>query len=210
VRTNAMLLAALVAVTAVSSSARAAWLNETGLPREADYAVLRSSSLNVSAGTLSLRVYGQINEAGMTEWWGPNEQILADVGYGPLASDPRSNDSWVWFPAMNGLQLGNNDEYWGRISSPMVNGAYSFTFRFSLDDRGNFTAADLDGAGSNPGLTFDQGSLGLMTVTGGIVPETDPAPLLLLSFGIWAVCASVEQIGRARVGERRAASIQAS
>ena len=187
-RANAMALAALVSATVLPASARAAWVNETGLPQEADYVVLQfPSSLNVSAGTLTPLVYGQIYEAGATESLGPNLLILADVGYGPLGSDPRVSLAWNWFPAIYNAQIGNNDEYQASLLSPLINGTYSYTYRFSVDAGANLTAADLDGAGSNPGLDFDPSKLGVLTVTGGSVPE--PTSLTLLSLGILALCA---------------------
>jgi PEP-CTERM motif len=66
-----------------------------------------------------------------------------------------------------------------------LNGTYSYTYRFSIDAGSNLTAADLDGAGSNAGLTFDPSNLGLLTVTDGIVPE--PSTGLLVIAGLLGV-----------------------
>lgn len=189
-RTKVMLLAALVAATALPGSASGAWLNETNVPQEADYVVLQfPSSLSVTAATLTPLVFGQIYEAGLTEAFGVNALILADVGYGPLASDPRTSGAWTWFPATFNSDIGNNDEYQASILSPLINGTYSYTYRFSIDAGANLTAADLDGAGSNAGLTFEPSNLGLLTVTGGSVPEPAPAALVLVGLGMWALCA---------------------
>jgi len=180
---NLTVLLSLVAVTVMPASVRAAWINETDLPQEADYVVLQfPASLNVSAGTLTPLVYGRIYEAGMTESFGPNPLILADVGFGPAGSDPRTSGGWSWVAAIYNTQIGNNDEYQASFVAPLINGTYSYTYRFSVDAGANLTAADLDGAGSNPGLTFDPSNLGLLTVTGGIVPE--PGSLVLLGFGL--------------------------
>ena len=61
------------------------------------------------------------------------------------------------------MQVGNNDEYQRSITAPAP-GAYLYTYRFNLfpgNAANNFgwTLADLDGAGSNPGLSYNPNNL---------------------------------------------------
>ena len=141
---------------------QAAWVNESNLPAEADYAVLEFPG-TFASGATSPSVYGRIYEAGITESIGPNGVIIAEVGYGPTGTDPRNSAQWQWFPASFNSQVGNDDEYVGTLNFA-ANGTFSYAFRFSANGGIDFTAADLDGAGSNAGQVFDPVRLGLATV----------------------------------------------
>jgi hypothetical protein len=109
-------------------------------------------------------VYGRIFEAGMTEAAGANPAVLAQLGWGPVGSDPRANPQWHWTPTGYNSQVGDEDEYQTALA-PLAPGQYAYTFRFSVDQNVSFTYCDLDGAGTNPGLTFDPAQLGLATMT---------------------------------------------
>jgi hypothetical protein len=164
-------------------TAGATWLNETGLPAEADYTVLQfPSSFSIST-TVSPPIYGRIYEAGVTEVPGPSSAVLAEVGYGPPGTDPRSNNLWVWFPASFNVQSGFEDEYQGTMNF-VAPGTYSYTFRFSTDNSTNYTAADLDGAGSNGGFDFSPASVGVANVTFLVVTNTFTYQGRLLSSGL--------------------------
>jgi len=165
------------------------WVNETNLGSEADFVQLQSpASLGtVAAGSTSLAILGQVFEAGKTESGGANASILADLGYGAAGTDPRTDSSWVWFGAIFNAQLGNNDQYARQLTVPLINGNYSYTFRFTVDGGLTYTAADLDGAGSNAALVFDSSQLGTFNVTDGTDPGAiatpEPATLALVTLG---------------------------
>ena len=157
------------------------WVNGTGLASEIDYVTLQfPSTVTVTAGTSTPVIYGQIFESGITTAPGPDASIAADLGFGPAGTDPRTSLAWTWVSAVFNVQVGNNDEYKQTFVAPLVNGTYSYTYRFSKDGT-NYTAADLDGAGA--GLTFDATKLGVMTVTGGIVAAPEPATQGFVAFG---------------------------
>jgi hypothetical protein len=164
---------------AVSSSA--AWLNETNVGAEADYCNLQfPSSINIAVNQSTGTIYGRIYELGVTEAPGPSVSITAQLGYGPFGSDPTVSNAWQWFPATYNVQVGNDDEYQGSF---VVNsaGTYAYTYRFSFDGGTDWTAGDLNGAGSNSGLTFEPSQLGTLTVT----PEP-AAPWLAALLGcVW-------------------------
>jgi hypothetical protein len=122
-------------------------------------------SLEVSTGASTELIFGQIYEAGVTELDGASSEVFAQVGWGPLASDPGRSE-WSWFPAVWNMQAGpslHNDEYRGSFTAPAP-GQYSYAYRFSLDDGLSWTYCDANGAGANAGLTFDAADLPVMTV----------------------------------------------
>jgi MYXO-CTERM domain-containing protein len=144
-------------------------LNETDLPAEADYCVIQfPTSLSTSAGVASASIYGQIFEAGRTDTTvgGPAPGILAELGYGPVGSDPRTSPAWAFHATTFNIETGsgnNNDEYVGTLTIGAT-GTYEYAYRFSFDAGASFTYCDTNGAGSNGGLTFEPGMLGAITV----------------------------------------------
>lgn len=169
---------AIVALLMVMPTARAQWLNDTGAVGEADFVNLQyPATLSAQAGQPTTFVFGLFYEAGLSEAAGEPANVLAQVGYGPLASDPRVAAGWSWTPAFYNAQIGINDEFKSVITAPATPGSYSYTYRFSLDNGANWTAADLDGAGSNADLSFSAAQLGVLTVTGPAANEVDFAAL---------------------------------
>lgn len=139
--------------------------NVTPNPNEADYCNLQfPTSVTVGSGQSTGTIYGRIFELGVTEASGSSPGVQAQLGYGPLGSDPRTSGGWTWTAATYNVQVGNNDEYMGSFVAPSV-GAYSYTYRFSLDGGAHYTTCDIDGAGSNVGLTFSASNLGTLNVT---------------------------------------------
>ena len=103
---------------------------------------------------------------GVTEAPGGNSIVIGQVGYGPYGSDPRRNANWTWLSTTFNLQDGNNDEYRANFTAPLVNNktGFAYTYRFTLDNGLMFTYCDRDGAGTNPGLSFNPNLLGVMIV----------------------------------------------
>jgi len=151
-----------------SLSAGLTWsisLNGSGDALEADYCNLQHPAmLSMSSTAASELIYGRIYEGGITDVTsGASSSILAELGYGPLNTDPSQSNAWQWFPASFNLEYGNDDEYQSvlNISTP---GDYLYTYRFSLDGGLSWTFCDLDGAGSNGGLNLSIAQLGTLNV----------------------------------------------
>ena len=141
-------------------------------PNECDFCILQfPSNITAVSGSTTQNIYGRIFEAGVTEAEGASASITAQLGYGPAGSDPRTSVGWTYFNATFNVQVGNDDEYQATMIAPQAVGTYRYTFRFSLDGGANWSYADLDGAGSNPGLAFDPNNLGAMGVATAC-PET--------------------------------------
>jgi hypothetical protein len=141
-------------------------LNETDTPAEADYCVIQfPATTSTGAGVASVSIYGQIFEAGRTDTTVGSAAagVHAELGYGPIATDPRTSTAWAFHTATFNIETGNNDEYVGTLTISLA-GTYAYAYRFSFDSGANFTYCDTDGAGSNGGLMFEPENLGQATV----------------------------------------------
>jgi Bacterial Ig-like domain/Lamin Tail Domain len=140
-------------------------LNEGGAAAEADYcAVQFPTSLSIPAGTSAGLIYGRIFEAGVTPAAGAPAGYVAQVGYGPDTSNPESQAGWQWFATTYNVQVGNDDEYQGSFTAPATAGKYRYAYRISPDGV-SWTYCDVNGAGSNSGLSFETTQLPVLTVT---------------------------------------------
>lgn len=143
--------------------------NGLGGAAEVDYCNVQFPfTMTAQQGTATAVVYGQIYEAGVTEPAGADPGILAQLGYGTLASNPTMTSGWAFFDAGYNLNVGNNDEYMLSLTAPAVTVQtdFSYAYRFSYDDGLTFTYCDTDGSGSNLGAaSFSSAALGVLTVT---------------------------------------------
>ncbi|HEX8523402.1 MAG TPA: hypothetical protein VF669_14200 [Tepidisphaeraceae bacterium] len=166
---------AIVVVMAMSLSSAAfadTWNNGSGLAEELDYVNLQyPPTITVAAGQATPDIYGRVYEAGYTEANGASGAITAQIGYGAYGSDPRTT-TWQWFSSTYNVQAGNDDEYMASLTVASF-GTYSYTYRYSRNGGASWTAADLDGAGSNAGLSFNPSGSNLGTLT--VTPEPSAA-----------------------------------
>jgi len=92
--------------------------------------------------------------------------ITVQLGFGPLMSNPEYEAGWSFVDAVYDHQIGNNDQYSMVIfPTPPFPGIFAYVYRMSMDAGATWTYCDCDGAGSNPGLTFDLGSMGVLIIT---------------------------------------------
>ena len=126
-----------------------------------DWCRLQYPSVIVSPPGMLITVYGRLYIAGLTDQSplnDPHPDVLGEVGYGILGTDPAFG--WTWFPAVpnpgwDGAAAGepNNDEYWADLLTPPSPGLFSYAYRFSADAGASWTYADL-----NTGLPGEDGS----------------------------------------------------
>lgn len=115
----------------------------TDVVNEPDYCVLQfPTTISVTSEATSPIIYGRIFEAGLTTSEGASSQVTAQVGYGPINSDPRTSPAWIFTNASFNMQIGNDDEYQATFTAPCAEGSYSYVYRFSLDGGANWTYAD--------------------------------------------------------------------
>ena len=104
-----------------------------------------SLDYTVSARYTTDTVYGQVWIDGVTNQPGPTPGLIAQLGYGPQGSDPRSWDTWV--PMQFNTDVGNNDEYKG-VLQPDTPGTYDYLVRYSTTGGESWTYGDIDGTES--------------------------------------------------------------
>jgi hypothetical protein len=145
-------------------------------PNEVDFGNLQfPATLNLPAQQFTGSIYGRVYEAGVTEAPFDPPGITASLGFGPVGTDPRTSPMWTWTEANYHTQIGSDDEFQVGFTTPAVNGVYNYTYRYSLNGGTTWLMTDLDGNGTNAGLSFNLAQLGVLTVTGGVNPVFNPA-----------------------------------
>lgn len=115
-------------------------------------------ALATVVGKASTPLAAQIYEPGVTDAAGAGPGLSAEVGYGPLGSDPRTDGGWTWATASYQSEIGNNDVWGAGLSAP--EGAWAASIRASVTGGAAWRYCDL--TGSDDG--FDPESLSSLTV----------------------------------------------
>ena len=115
--------------------------------------------------TTLVKVAGQVYAAGITQGAGGGSGVVAQLGYGPQDTDPRTSDAWTWVNATYKTEHGNNDEWEADLPNPGTLGKYSIAFRFSISEN-SWRVCDADGVNDSRegSLTFSLSKLGTLTV----------------------------------------------
>jgi hypothetical protein len=138
-------------------------VNGTALAEELNTCQLQSpATLTPAAGDVSPIVSALVTQPGLTDTAGFSSLLQVQVGFGASGVNPTSAGGWSWWPAPGTTSGTVSDAYGGVFLSP-TSGSYGFTARASKDGV-NWTACDLNGAGSATGLAFEMGQLGVLTV----------------------------------------------
>ncbi len=111
-------------------------------------------------GTPTEPIYGRVFAEGITDAPGQGVGIDAQVGYGPIGTDPSLDSGWDWIDANYNVDPDEaNDEYMGSLTVAQE-GTYAYAFRFGMD--GQWVYCDLDG--TDNGFSPDQeGALTVQT-----------------------------------------------
>jgi glycosidase len=116
-----------------------------------------SMTHTVSATDRTDNAYGQVWIDGQTSQPGPTPGLIAQLGFGPDASNPDGNAAWTWVEAAFNVDTGNNDEFVASLQ-PEAPGTYDYAYRYSVTDGRDWIYADLDGI-PNGYSTTQAGSL---------------------------------------------------
>ncbi len=137
---------------------------------EINYCVVQFPKMTtVKANMPSELIYGQVYQAGLTDQAmnTPAAGVLAQVGVGPVNSDPRTSGAWKWIAAVPNPGFDwsqNNDEYEAQLTVAQA-GNYWYAYRFSVTNGAGWTYCDTVGNGNNMNLpVFDPAKSGQLTV----------------------------------------------
>lgn len=137
--------------------------NDANLTEELNACQLQSpANLGTTAGDVTPLISALITQPGVTDTAGFNANLQVQVGFGASGIDPTTTAGWRWWPAPGRTAGTTSDEYAGPFVAP-TSGSWGFTARASRDGV-NWTACDLNGAGSGTGLAFEMGQIGVLTV----------------------------------------------
>lgn len=121
--------------------------------------ILAPSSTTTTAGIPTESIYGSVRLAGVTEAPGQGSGVAAQIGVGPIDSDPASGIGWVWSSALYYRDDGTDDAYTSDLTV-LLPGSYAFAYRFSIDSGLTFLYCDTDGSSAvDPYSPAAQGSL---------------------------------------------------
>ncbi len=133
----------------------------------------------VSATNRTADAYGQVWIDGVTSLPGVSPMLRAQLGFGPVGSNPASDPAWVWVEAVFNADAGNNDEFMASLLPEAV-GTYDYVYRYSTTDGRDWLYADLNGPVTVGALPPNPGKLTVES-SGDTTPPAVPANLTVTS-----------------------------
>ncbi|MDI7268798.1 MAG: lamin tail domain-containing protein [Myxococcota bacterium] len=112
----------------------------------------RPLEIGIDLGDSTPLVFGAAFEIGATGMSGPMTDLWAEIGIGPLRSDPTDNPAWAWSGADyygRGGPGNSRDVFAGHLT-PTGAGTFSVAYRFTTDRGAVWLHADADGNGAAP------------------------------------------------------------
>jgi glycosidase len=119
--------------------------------------------------------YGQVWIDGVTSQPGATPGLLAQLGFGPVGSNPDGNASWTWVDASFNADAGNNDEFKASLL-PETAGSFDYVYRYSTTNGNDWLYADLNGPVPDGALPPNPGKLTVNT-SGDLAPPAAPTGL---------------------------------
>ncbi len=101
----------------------------------------------ISTITRTPNAYGQVWIDGVTNQPGATQSLRAQLGFGPVGSNPDGSPDWNWVEAAFNVDAGNNDEFVANLLPEAV-GSYDYAFRYTTTNGRDWIYADLDGIGN--------------------------------------------------------------
>jgi hypothetical protein len=112
--------------------------------------------------------YGQVWIDGVTSQPGQTPTLRAQLGFGPVGSNPASDPAWIWVEAVFNTDAGNNDEFRANLL-PETTGWFDYVYRYTTTNGLGWLYADLSGPISDGTLPPNPGIL-------NVVPSNDTIP----------------------------------
>lgn len=133
----------------------------------------------ISAVNRTDTAYGQVWIDGVTNQPGATPSLRAQLGFGPVGSNPANNLDWTWTEAAFNVDAGNNDEFMASMH-PQVAGSYDYVYRYTTNDGQSWLYADLNGPIASGSLPPNPGEL-TVNPPGDTTPPATPTGLSVVS-----------------------------
>lgn len=113
-----------------------------------DARIQAPSPIYAVAGLPVELVFAQVKVPGFTPGPGPASGVVAEIGFGPAGSDPRTSGAWMWQAATYNPfgPTGEYDEVQTLFTVAPAAGTYHLAARFRLEEEAVWIVGDLDGS----------------------------------------------------------------
>ncbi len=129
----------------------------------------------ISVTTRTDNVYGKVWIDGVTNLPGATPGLAAQLGFGPVGSNPAGNSAWIWESATFNGNNGNNDEFVASLL-PESAGVFDYIYRYSTTGGRDWLYADQNGPISASSLPSNPGKLTVSPSGDSLAPDV-PANL---------------------------------
>ena len=133
----------------------------------------------ISVTSRTDNVYGQVWIDGVTSQPGQTENLRAQLGFGPMGSNPTGNAAWIWVDASFNVNAGYNDEFVASLLPESI-GTFDYLYRYTTTDGRDWLYADLNGPVSPNQLPPNPGKL-TVNSSGDTTPPNTPVGLRVVS-----------------------------
>ncbi len=134
----------------------------------------------ISAVSRTDTAYGQVWIDGVTNQVGQTPTLRAQLGFGPIGSDPVLSPEWTWVEASFNVDAGSNDEFMASLLPEGV-GSFDYLYRYTTTDSRTWIYADLNGLVAPGALPSNPGKLTVNPGSDTTVPAV-PTGLKVVSF----------------------------
>ncbi len=142
-------------------------------------------SHTISVVNRTANIYGQVWINGYTDQPGPTPGLRAQVGFGPLGSNPTGSAAWTWVEAGFNSNSGNNDEFVASFL-PETTGSFDYVYRYSTTNGRDWLYADLNGPIASGAQPSNPGKLTVLS-SGDTTPPAAPTNLLVSGSSPFAI-----------------------
>jgi glycosidase len=112
----------------------------------------------ISAVNRTDNAYGQVWIDGVTNQPGPTDSLRAQLGFGPVGTNPANSPDWIWVDASFNVDAGNNDEFVASLLPETV-GTSDYVYRYTTTNGRDWLYADLNGPIPSGNLPPNPGKL---------------------------------------------------
>jgi glycosidase len=133
----------------------------------------------ISAIDRTDNAYGQVWIDGVTNQPGATASLRAQLGFGPVGSNPATNSAWIWVDASFNVDAGNNDEFMASLL-PETTGSFDYVYRYTTTNGRDWLYADLNGPIASGATPANPGKL-TVNASSDTTPPAVPANLQVVS-----------------------------